>query len=363
MSARSRLRPLNQWDLYSVYIGPDDGGSHPLYHDGLTDFGVSHAVSPDTNWLSFTSNDEIELLNRLATKVKDHEFNLGVSLFELKEFVPMVADRLTKLAKAVRAVKHGDFATAARQFGSSVGRLKTLNRKGRKTKTSAATPLKVSDVPDMWLELQYGWLPSLNDIYEGSKAFEALSNGPRKSTVTASVWKGSTYNASTAPGSYQAMVQQKLKRYITYEMTEELSAPRQMGLADPASIIWELVPWSFVLDWSLPIGDYLSALGTIPFLKGRFRRTTIRRFAGFYDILYTGNPWGPKWYTYAVPPFPTTDNFRAVELERTVLGSLQVPFPNFKGISKIVSAKNRIANASALLHSAFASGAVTLRKK
>jgi len=322
-------------------------------------------VNPDINELKFDENEDLKLLNRLAAKVKDHEFNLGVSLAELKEFVPMVADRLTKLAKAVRAVKHGDFATAARQFGSSVGRLKTLNKKGRKTRTSAATPLKGSDIPDMWLELQYGWLPSINDIYEGSKAFEALSNGPRKSVVTASIWKGTTFNASTSPSSYQAMVQQKLKRYLTYEIKEELSAPRQLGLADPASIAWELLPWSFVLDWSLPIGDYLSALGTIPYLKGRFLRTTVRRYAGFYDIKYTGRPWGPNWFTYAVPPFPDTDRLRAVEMERTVLSSLsiQVPFPKFKGIKDIVFAKNRLANASALLHSAFASGAVTLRKK
>lgn len=31
------------------------------------------------------------------------------------------------------------------------------------------------------------------------------------------------------------------------------------GLANPAAILWELMPYSFVIDWSLPIGNYLQA--------------------------------------------------------------------------------------------------------
>ena len=34
----------------------------------------------------------------------------------------------------------------------------------------------------------------------------------------------------------------------------------QLGLLNPVSLAWELVPWSFVVDWVLPIGSVLSAL-------------------------------------------------------------------------------------------------------
>lgn len=36
--------------------------------------------------------------------------------------------------------------------------------------------------------------------------------------------------------------------------------PGRFGLLNPLEVIWELVPFSFVADWFLPIGDYLSAL-------------------------------------------------------------------------------------------------------
>jgi hypothetical protein len=34
----------------------------------------------------------------------------------------------------------------------------------------------------------------------------------------------------------------------------------QIGLANPLSIAWEVVPFSFVVDWGLPIGNVLEAL-------------------------------------------------------------------------------------------------------
>jgi hypothetical protein len=33
-----------------------------------------------------------------------------------------------------------------------------------------------------------------------------------------------------------------------------------LGLTNPALVAWELVPFSFVVDWALPIGDWLSSL-------------------------------------------------------------------------------------------------------
>jgi len=346
MSVSSRLRPQNHWDVYSRYVGPPP--SQPLWHDGEELFGVSHVVNPDINRPRFESNDQLRLLSKLNEKVKGHQFNLGVNLGELKELVPMVSDNLLKLAKSFRALKHGDFATAARQLGAS-----------KKT-----TRLKSTDISGRWLELQYGWLPTLSDIHEGAKAFEALSNGPRTSIVRASVTKRNRFNGSTSPSHHQAMVDAKITRYIMYEMTEELSAPRQLGLTDPLTIAWELLPLSFVVDWSLPIGLYLENLGTTPFLKGRFLQTTVTRYNGFSDIKWTMDPhdrWGPNWFTYVVPPFPDTDTLRSTVMERKVLGSLEVPFPSFVKGNEIFKNATRVFNAIGLLHQAFSGGTIKFR--
>lgn len=32
------------------------------------------------------------------------------------------------------------------------------------------------------------------------------------------------------------------------------------GISNPALLAWELLPWSFVIDWFIPVGDYLESL-------------------------------------------------------------------------------------------------------
>lgn len=40
----------------------------------------------------------------------------------------------------------------------------------------------------------------------------------------------------------------------------ELFALASLGLLNPASLAWELVPLSFVVDWIVPVGPFLEAM-------------------------------------------------------------------------------------------------------
>lgn len=37
----------------------------------------------------------------------------------------------------------------------------------------------------------------------------------------------------------------------------------QYGIANPALVLWEMVPFSFAVDWFLDIGGYLESLGAL----------------------------------------------------------------------------------------------------
>jgi hypothetical protein len=57
---------------------------------------------------------------------------------------------------------------------------------------------------------------------------------------------------------------------------------KQIGFNNPISLAWEVLPYSFVLDWFLPIGDFLDGLNRwkgLQFVSGwevQFtRKTTI----------------------------------------------------------------------------------------
>jgi hypothetical protein len=37
----------------------------------------------------------------------------------------------------------------------------------------------------------------------------------------------------------------------------------QLGITNPALLVWELIPYSFVIDWLIPVGDFLSSLDAL----------------------------------------------------------------------------------------------------
>lgn len=214
--------------------------------------------------LTFTSNDQVRLESKLTSAIRNSDFNLAVNLSQMRQTVDMATSNLTKLGRSILALKRGDFSTAARQLGA--------NPRG--------TRLKPTDISGRWLELQYGWLPLISDCYDSAKLFENISRGPRSKLIRVKIAKKSDCDGSLSPDKYSWSYQQRLYRYLEYQMYEEMSAVRQMGLLDPLSVIWENIPYSFVVDWFIPVGTYLDNLNVIPSLNGRFLTTTVRKCIG-----------------------------------------------------------------------------------
>lgn len=220
-------------------------------------------------------------LTRLSEKVKGFDFNLGVELGQLHQTVDLLSGNLVKLGRAALALRHGDFATAARQLGSR----------------PKSTRLKASDISGRWLELQYGWLPLLGSSFDAAKAFEEISQGPRSAVFKVSAVQSKSHDFSLIGTNMSCLATVKVGRRIQYEMYEEMSVPRQLGLLDPLSIAWELTPWSFVVDWFYPIGTYLDNLNQIPKLKGRFLVTDFMKVPKQKLHTSWASPgfWGPRW--------------------------------------------------------------------
>lgn len=209
----------------------------------------------------FSSSDNVMLQNRLAQKIKGHEFNLAVALAEGRKTSDMAVNALRSIGGALSDLRKGRIQKALRRLGVNQGK-KQLNHK---------------DLAGRWLELQYGWLPLLKDVYESQKAFELLTRGPRRLRFSASISKKGTFDSSCAPPLYIGDASYVATRRITYEMTEDLSTYRSLGLTDPLSVAWELLPYSFVIDWFIPIGTYLENLNVIPKLNGRYFMTSLVR--------------------------------------------------------------------------------------
>lgn len=176
-------------------------------------------------------------------QLKGQDVDLGVAFAERSKTAQMVGDAASRLAKAYRHVRKGNFRKASSELGVRF-RKQTSN----------------------WLELQYGWKPLLNDVYGSAKALAESMHEPKQWRVTV---KGRSQesireNTVVVAGNpaffcdYSAFMGCFVRLdYIPSD--ERLIALSNLGLTNPLQIGWELAPYSFVVDWMLPIGDWLSS--------------------------------------------------------------------------------------------------------
>lgn len=323
-----RFRRYRSW-----FAGGDIGWTVLISNHSATALigpGIGGINSSFGNW---TSAAQLKLLDRLAEKVRGHDFNAGVTAGEMHKTSQMVATNLGSITRALLSVKRGNLAGAAR----------ALSVRPR------ATRLKTTDVSGRWLELQYGWMPLLGSVHEAAKALELHSSGPRKQLVRASYKNPETVEASSSPSYYSLKYTRTTRRSIIYQWEESMSQARQLGLLDPASVAWELTPWSFVVDWFIPIGTYIGLLNFIPHLTGKFLQTTSITARYHTEPTWLGGDKPSGFLFDDVYQTPGVDEFRAFRMKREKLVSPPtVPFPTFSA-SGAVSGK-RFWNAIALAH-------------
>lgn len=174
-------------------------------------------------------------LSKLWDEIEGINANLAVLFAERQSAIDMIADKATKIFQALRDVKRGKPGKAMQRLGIS----------GRQQPRS-------KQASGQWLELQYGWLPLVGDIYNlaGLDPFAGDTVSGRANVTTQVKYTNGIVTC---------------KHKCEHGMTVVCSDPAlayasQLGLTNPAIIAWELTPFSFVIDWFLPIGDYISRL-------------------------------------------------------------------------------------------------------
>lgn len=256
---------------------------------------------------------------KLVSAVRNHDFHLGKAVAEGRQTVNLVLNAVKTVATVIHKLQRADLPGAVAALGIDRHRF------------------RAHDVSGRWLELQYGWLPLLSDVHESAKAFAAISDPPRTSRITVTTRLEDRVDTSASPSNYSGFGKRVNTHRIIYLIEESLSMSRSLGLVDPVGIAWELVPYSFVLDWFIPIGTYLDNLNIIPTLTGRFIVTDT------CHIQSSGEVKNLFYYKGA------TASWDQLRITRTVTAGLTASRPAFKSLDEAMSPKH-IWNAIALAH-------------
>lgn len=206
---------------------------------------------------------QVDLYSKLVDRARRSDFSLPVALLEGRQTVQMVAQTARTLASAISNLRRGNLRGAMRalRVEPSRSQVERFNRRfGVNPNTTAA---------NYWLQLQYGWIPLLHDVYNSAEALAIAVNYEELMTTSVKAstrlkggqsWTNHVLEVSPAyRGNVVASV--NLSRRAVWRFRPNAAdLPGLFGLTNPLSVVWEIIPFSFVADWFLPIGNYLEAL-------------------------------------------------------------------------------------------------------
>lgn len=204
--------------------------------------------------------------NALLKKVKDQNLNLAQSLAEFRSTANTVGDLARNLAKFLVQPKAKLGLKLARRLArrphdkwSQVLRYKKYTTRQR-------------EAVNFYLGYIYGLRPIMSDI-EGSlqAIYKRLEAGYSKST---SVRVRRIYDKTVRHDPQDDQIWQQIRTSYgqmeifvwlksVYKIDSNIKALAEVGITNPLSVVYETMPYSFVLDWIIPIGDYLSSLDAL----------------------------------------------------------------------------------------------------
>lgn len=232
------------------------------------------------NGTSLSASDEAQALSRIYARVRQeaYGFNGLLVLGELKETIHMLRHPLSALEKGLSTYLT-TLKSTRKQVGATVLRRKSETDKALFRRRYDAVRNAMSG---SWLELQFGIKPLINDVKDIAATALDLATGPsvKKARIRAkSTDVKNVYNVSAVyPGSFMTEIL-VVKQAITYAgiqyicgLTHSLDAPVSQlervvsasgfQIQNFAPTIYELIPWSFLIDYFVNLGEIIEAVCT-----------------------------------------------------------------------------------------------------
>lgn len=293
---RGRLDPISGWYLVNkltkYWAGSDDNANKNAYNPWTCTFILEGSTllerkDPFGNVLGYFGHEPSASFPALSGEVdviglvnSVHEATTGgvnfiISTAEATETVAALAEKITALRSFIKNMKRGKFGFALSRYRQ------TLN------------PTVAQEISGRWLEANFGWLPLMKEIETilaqlrditvpaATQSVVVEQKGKTRSK-TGSFWfdpivtdvtnRASTlYNVEYNTPSYSfnrgfdvpdfpftlydAFIDKGFPGILDPKVQEDFSLFFEQTLEG----VWNILPFSFVIDWFIPVGDYLTA--------------------------------------------------------------------------------------------------------
>jgi len=230
---------------------------------------------------------ENQAISRLRSEAGNSSGSAAVSLAEADKTARFVASTASKFANAFRALRKGRLGDFAKEVGLTTDLRASRAYRDRYLQKQKSGQDVRQFAAQTWLEYSYAWKPMISDVHsQAENLARTLENNAFILRMGRSSAKGYQQYRESSTTSDQVwttdrtvIVQTRESYTVRYRVP---NGPAQVantfGLTNPLLVAWELVPFSFVADWFLPIGDFLEGLTAWNGLEfGGGTHTTTRR--------------------------------------------------------------------------------------
>jgi hypothetical protein len=250
-------RTLNQWGEIGTM-------------EGTGNFEIDLSIPSGDPASIDTGKSDNEALGRFNSRIRDRitAFQGGVFLGELGQTIQTIRNP----ARGLRS--------AADDAVRVLRRIRSSGFSGVTARNASRLLERVEkNLADQWLEIQFGWKPLLHDIDDGCKALAILNTGQSLSTgrVSASAEvvanpvetnsvkrkSNSWWRVHTVSKDQSMTIYRGALRVDAQNPASMLG--RLLGF-DPSSFlptVWELIPYSFLIDYFTNVGDIVEGFSQI----------------------------------------------------------------------------------------------------
>lgn len=235
--------------------------------------------------LSLSHVDGAPAINMAYSKMSQAELDLPLMLAEANKTISLLALTAMRLAKLVKGVKKQAAQLAA-------GKFPNVSWKD--------IPTSTKEFSSLWLEYRYGWRPLLMDL---TKAVEYLKKSP--ALTPRRTFRGFNEDLSdtsidwtTSEGGFSyrfvgSITTDRIARAgVLTEIDLGLETLRDLGGFNMAGTAWELIPYSFVVDWFIDVKGILASMNPNPAVKplGSWcTYTSEKKFSGVVHVTHTAS--------------------------------------------------------------------------
>jgi hypothetical protein len=240
------------------------------YAERYRPYGYGFTTVPSAPSTSLDAEAYNLALVRLYKRIREQRTS-----FEGLTFVGELREALSMIRNPARTLRN-----------SISGYLGSAKKRARRNRSPAAKNRAISQT---WLEYSFGWSPLINDVGNGAKAlsrlltyrtFGVLPVSARDSASTATVTTGLRSDPSGAFRTIQTIKESSTTGcHLTVGIKVEPYGNRDLSFLEevgfnPGSFLptlWELLPWSFFIDYFTNVGD---VIGAFSYLQSEYSFTS-----------------------------------------------------------------------------------------